>query len=230
MLPMTSFIVVAKEKKKREDYLNTFYKKENINAFDVTVITPENTVKQNTQSIGIEDIKHMQKKIFLKPLKSKTKAVVIDDAQLLTIEAQNALLKILEEPPEHTLLILSSQTKETLLPTILSRCQLIVLEEEAIKLSEKELTELTAFLENLPVLPIGEKLKKAEQLAKEKEKAVAWTGKLILVLRESLLENPSAETLEQIRKFQNLYTLLKTTNVNTRFAIENTLLMLTNDQ
>jgi DNA polymerase-3 subunit delta' len=227
---MTSFIVVAKEKKKREDYLNTFYKKENINAFDVTVITPENTVKQNTQSIGIEDIKHMQKKIFLKPLKSKTKAVVIDDAQLLTIEAQNALLKILEEPPEHTLLILSSQTKETLLPTILSRCQLIVLEEEAIKLSEKELTELTAFLENLPVLPIGEKLKKAEQLAKEKEKAVAWTGKLILVLRESLLENPSAETLEQIRKFQNLYTLLKTTNVNTRFAIENTLLMLTNDQ
>ena len=224
MLPMTSFIVVAKDKKKREAFLQNFYKTHEIDTFDVTILALETTVKQNTQSIGIEDIKSMQKKLFLKPIKSKNKAVVIAEAELLTIEAQNALLKVLEEPPEHTLLILSSQTKETLLPTILSRCQLIVLEEKTIQLSEKEATELHAFLQTLPELSIGDRLKKAEQLAKDKEKAVKWIGKLILVLRESLLQTPSEETLTSIRKFQTLHTLLKTTNVNLRFAIENTLL------
>jgi DNA polymerase III delta prime subunit len=221
---MTSFIVVAKDNEKRETYLTNFYKTHQITVFDVTVITSENTIKQNSQSIGIEDIKNMQKKLFLKPINSKDKAVVIANAQLLTPEAQNALLKVLEEPPEHTFILLSTQTKETLLPTIISRCQVIQLEEEIPKLSEKDSKEFTEFLKNFAELSIGEKLKKAEQLAKDKDKAIIWLGKLILASREALLQTPSMEMLSVVRKFQTLHTLLKTTNVNARFAIENMLL------
>lgn len=230
---MTSFIVVATDKTKRDEYLKDFYAKHTIDPFDVTILALETSVKQNTQSIGIEDVKQMQKKIFLKPIKSEKKAIIIDEAELLTIEAQNALLKILEEPPAHTLIILSTSTKETLLPTILSRCQIIQLEEEQQAISEKEKEELQTFLESLPELGIGERLKIAETVAKDKNKAIEWISKLILVARENLLKKHSLETpdtfdtpdtLDTLKKLQSLHTLLKTTNVNARFAIENTLL------
>lgn len=227
---MTSFIIVATAKTKRDGYIKDFCEKQNIDSFDQTTLALENSVKQNTQSIGIEDIKQMQKKIFLKPIKSKLKAIIIDEAELLTIEAQNALLKILEEPPEHTIIILSSETQETLLPTILSRCQLIQLEEEQQTLSEKEREELQIFLEEFSRWGIGERLKKAEQLAKDKEKAIEWITKLIIVSRENMLQSNN-KTMKQwnslIKSFQTLHTTLKTTNVNPRFAIENTLLQLT---
>lgn len=224
---MTSFIIVATDKSKRESYIQTFITKQKIDVFDITTLSIETSVKQNTQSIGIEDIKQMQKKVFLKPIKSEQKAIIIDEAELLTIEAQNALLKILEEPPAHTFIILSTTTKETLLPTILSRCQIMQLAEETNKISDKEKTELQTFIQELPKWGIGERLKKAEQLAKDKEKAITWVAKLILVLREKMLQNKNTLSYATlIHNFQTLYTTLKTTNVNPRFAIENTLLSL----
>lgn len=234
---MTSFIVIATDKTKRDEYIHNFCNKQKIDAFDQTTLTLETSVKQNTASIGIEDIKQMQKKIFLKPIKSESKVIIIDEAELLTVEAQNALLKILEEPPAHTLIILSTNTKETLLPTILSRCQIIQLEEEQQTLSEKEKAELNTFLEEFSKWGIGERLKKAETLAKDKEKAIDWLGKLILVLREDILASYASNngTMKQsnnelIKSFQTLHTTLKTTNVNPRFAIENTFLQLTTSE
>lgn len=230
---MTSFIVIAKDKQKRDQYLADFFKQHEIDTFDITVLNLETSAKQNTQSLGIEDIKQIQKKIFLKPIKSKVKAIVIDEAELLTIEAQNALLKILEEPPNHTLIILATNTKETLLPTIISRCQVIQLEETEIKLSAKETLELENFLATLPTWGIGERLKKAETLAKDKQKTIEWIEKLILVLRKQLIANTSNQKsstlhsqLSILKSLQSLHTLLKTTNVNPRFALENTLLAL----
>jgi len=233
---MTSFIVVSTNKNKRDEYIAHFCDEKQIDTFDRTNLTLETSVKQNTQSIGIEDIKQMQKKIFLKPIKSEMKAVIVDDAQLLTHEAQNALLKVLEEPPAHTMLFLSTDSKETLLPTILSRCHIVELETVGTKLTDKELADYNDFIERLNNLSVGERLKKAEMLAKDKDKAIIWIGKLILVLREKLLESSNNETASnasdamqqfsnRIKSFQALHTLLKTTNVNPRFAIENTLFL-----
>lgn len=226
---MTSFIIIAIEKNKRDEYIKDFCEKKQIDTFDQTTLALETSVKQNTASIGIEDIKQMQKKIFLKPIKSEQKAIIIDEAELLTIEAQNALLKILEEPPAHTLILLSTSTKETLLPTILSRCQVIQLEEDQMKLSDKEKEEIKNFLQILPEMGIGERLKKAEQLAKDKGKAIEWITKIILVLRANMLQSDNATVNQwsnQIKSFQSLHTTLKTTNVNPRFAIEHSLLAL----
>jgi DNA polymerase III delta prime subunit len=235
---MVSFIIVAKEKKKREAYCKKFAEKHAINAFDITVIEKDET---KMQSIGIETIKQIHKKIFFKPIKSKDKLVIIEDAQLLTPEAQNALLKVLEEPPAHTFILLTTESQEALLPTILSRCQIIILEEEKKKMSEKTIEELNDFIQILPELSIGERLKQAEILAKDKEKAIKWIENVILILREELLKNYSLSEgvkateskssnqtnslqARTIKSFQKLHTLLKTTNVNPRFAIENTLL------
>ena len=225
---MTSFIISSSNKNQRELYISDFCKSKHIDKFDIALIDKESNAK-TTQSIGIAEIKDLHKKIFLKPVNSKTKAVILEDAHLLTIEAQNALLKVLEEPPDNTIIILSVEAKESLLPTILSRCKLIELEPENTKLSDVENIEFIEFIKNLPEMKIGDKLKKAEELAKDKDKAVIWIGKLILALREEMLEeNSEAQPagLETIKSFQTLHTLLKTTNVNPRFAIENTLLNL----
>jgi DNA polymerase-3 subunit delta' len=230
---MVSFIIIAKEKKKRETYISDFANKQKIDPFDITILDKSASLK-TTQSIGIETVKLIQHKLFFKPLKSSNKIVVIEDAQLLTPEAQNALLKILEEPPANTFIFLGTETRESLLSTILSRCQIIELQEEQTTLSDRTYEELNNFIERLPELSIGEKLKHAEQLAKDKEKAVKWIENLILVLREQLLQkyvqtkstNQITHTpqLSTLTSFQSLHTLLKTTNVNPRFAIENTLL------
>jgi DNA polymerase III delta prime subunit len=234
---MVSFIIVAKEKNKRKAYVDEYAKNLQINHFDITIIEKDLNSKQATQSIGIEIIKLLQAKIFLKPIKSANKMVILEDAQLLTPEAQNALLKVLEEPPANTYIILGTEAKSTLLPTILSRCQIIQLEEENKKISEETQEELHAFIQKFPGFPIGSRLKYAEQISKDKEKAITWIEDLILILREKILKKYSDETLtttdsyaisqtDTIRKFQSLLTLLKTTNINPRFAIEHTLLSL----
>ncbi|MBA3724580.1 MAG: hypothetical protein H0W89_06900 [Candidatus Levybacteria bacterium] len=184
---MVSFLITAKDKDKRIAYARDFCTKQQIDKFDITLIEKDTSAKTSTQSIGIEEVKNMQKKIFFKPIKSETKAVIIEDAQLLTTEAQNALLKVLEEPPAHTIIILGSDSKEVLLPTILSRCQLIALEEERPKLTEKARGDFAEFIERLPAMPIGDKLKKAELLAKDKDKAMIWVEKILIVLRDQTL-------------------------------------------
>lgn len=229
---MTSFIVTSTEQKKRREYIQKYCKKLSIDSLDITTIQKDTALKQNINTIGIEEIKNMQKKLFLKPIKSPTKAVIIEDAQLLTTQAQNALLKVLEEPPDHTIIVLSSDSKETLLPTIISRCRIIELEEKKEKLSDGEMQEMTELIENLPKMPVGEKFKKAEALAKDKEKAIIWTEKVILALREHILQSKNYNNLtikqfNNIKYFQSLHTLLKTTNVNPRILLETTLLSIT---
>ena len=233
---MVSFIIIAKDKKKREAYVKEYAKKYKVNIFDITTVKKDVNSKTNTTSIGIEIIKSLQKNIFFKPIKSKIKLVVIEDAQLLTPEAQNALLKVLEEPPANTHIMLGTESIETLLPTIQSRCQIIILEEEKKELSEKMIEELSTFIATLPELTIGEKLKHAEQLAKDKEKALVWIENIIFMLRGQLMqfyiqnENPQSAIrnphINILKSFQSLHTLLQTTNVNPRFAIERTLLSL----
>lgn len=229
---MTSFIIVSSDKEKRMAYCTQFAVEHTINTFDSTIIEKDTDSKTTTKSIGIESIKNVQKKLLFKPLKSKDKLVIIEDAQLLTPEAQNALLKSLEEPPEHTFIILAADSQEAFLPTIRSRCQIIELETEKPVISEKERTAILTVVEELPTMSLGEKLKLAEQLAKDKDKAVLWIERLITILHEQLLQTANEESHHSLltshssllTSFQSLHTILKTTNINPRFAIEHTLL------
>lgn len=76
-------------------------------------------------SIGIDAIRDLKNFLFEKPVNSKMRVAVINDAHLMTDQAQNAILKIAEEPPEHALLILIVSNLESLIRTVLSRFQKI---------------------------------------------------------------------------------------------------------
>jgi len=73
--------------------------------------------------IGIDDIRGLQRLTNLPPYEGKCKVFIIDDAEYLSTEAANSLLKILEEPPQRVVWLLLAAEEEHLLPTIISRCQ-----------------------------------------------------------------------------------------------------------
>lgn len=84
---------------------------------DIDIIGPDGS------TIKIEQIRILRNKVQLKSYEGQTKVIIIKDAHLLTPEAANSLLKILEEPPQQTLFILTAPEALRILPTILSRCQ-----------------------------------------------------------------------------------------------------------
>jgi DNA polymerase-3 subunit delta' len=73
--------------------------------------------------IGFDDIRGLQRLANLPPYEGKCKVFIIDDAEYLSTEAANSLLKILEEPPPRIVWLLLAAEEEHLLPTIISRCQ-----------------------------------------------------------------------------------------------------------
>ena len=78
---------------------------------------------ESGQTIAIEEARRIKNFVSLSSGGGQYKFVVIDDANLMTPEAQNALLKILEEPNRSSILILVTASSEALLPTITSRCE-----------------------------------------------------------------------------------------------------------
>jgi DNA polymerase-3 subunit delta' len=86
---------------------------------DLILIEPEE------KEIKISQIRELIWKLSLKPYSASLKVAIIDKAHLMNQEAQNCFLKTLEEPKKNTYLILITEYPESLLPTILSRCQII---------------------------------------------------------------------------------------------------------
>ncbi len=86
---------------------------------DLQLISPD---KQ--QSIGIDQIRQLIPWLSISPLQAPTKYAIITHGHLLTQEAQQSLLKTLEEPPADSAVILIASSTHNLLPTIISRCQI----------------------------------------------------------------------------------------------------------
>ena len=101
------------------DECSSCRKIEHHNHPDVRIIAPENG------SIKIEQIRDLKRESIYKLYEGRKKVWIIEEADKFGLAAANSILKILEEPPPQTILMLISQTKEGLLPTILSRCEII---------------------------------------------------------------------------------------------------------
>ena len=72
---------------------------------------------------GINEIREIREKVKYLPTLSRKKVYIIDEVHMLTTDASNAFLKVLEEPPEHILFIMATTEPHKVLPTIMSRCQ-----------------------------------------------------------------------------------------------------------
>ena len=86
---------------------------------DFLVIRPEKGV------IKIDQIRNLSRELTYPPYESKVRVVVLEDVQTMRREAANSLLKTLEEPPENNVLILTAESSQEILPTLISRCQVV---------------------------------------------------------------------------------------------------------
>lgn len=92
-------------------------------------------------SFGVEEVREMINQMYIKPFSGDKKIFIFDDASALTPAAQNALLKVIEEPPAYGMIILCAKKEEDLLPTVLSRIT------HKFKLTAPSTAEIQHFLE-----------------------------------------------------------------------------------
>lgn len=104
---------------------------------DIIYVTHE---KPNT--ISVEDIRaQVNNDVAIKPYSSNYKVYIINEADKMTVQAQNALLKTLEEPPGYAVILLLVSNMQALLPTILSRCVILNMKPVSDELVKKYLME-----------------------------------------------------------------------------------------
>ncbi len=125
---------------------------------------------EDTKNIKIEQIRFMQEKIAEKPIISNKKVYIIDNADTMTVEAQNCLLKTLEEPPEYAVIVLIASNESKLLNTIKSRCMKVSFEAISDENIRKYIEEnITKDVTPNMVSMCGGSIEKAKTIADKKE-------------------------------------------------------------
>ncbi|PJA91076.1 MAG: hypothetical protein CO135_03180 [Candidatus Levybacteria bacterium CG_4_9_14_3_um_filter_35_16] len=218
-----SFLISSKDIDKSLEFCKKICKENNIDNFDVTILDQE-------KATGIGDIRDLQEKISLKPLMGKQKAVILNSGKGISQEAQNSLLKALEEPPANTFIFLIVLNKDVVLPTIISRCKIIDLNNQVV-LSEDETRDFEEKFSEFLKDSLSEKLKLAESLAKDKDSALEWLEKIILGARIKMINpetnrNGSLNYQKKITVLQKRHIELKNSNANLRLGLEDLFLNL----
>lgn len=227
---MNSYLLIAKTQKTQEEKASTLCQTLAIDPLDITIIrAKESLEKKATDDTskklkGIALIREIYKTIHLTPVKGKEKALVILEADGLSIPAQNSLLKTIEEPPKHTKVMLTTENKHLLLQTILSRC--LIIEESDLGKKMKERTQELS--EDFIPQSLSQALVLAEKHAKDKQTALLTLEEELGEARDILINEVSTQTnpekipfyLSLLKSYTKTYQIIKTTNTNLRFALE----------
>ena len=124
-------------------------------------------------SIGVEDIRaQINNDIGIKPYSSPRKVYIMNEGEKMTVQAQNALLKTLEEPPEYAVILILTANVESLLPTILSRCVVLNMKpvpDHKVKKYLMEELEIPDYKANICVAFARGNIGKAKMLASSEE-------------------------------------------------------------
>ena len=135
---------------------------------DIIFITHE---KPNT--IGVDDIRsQINGDVAIKPYSGPKKIYIMNEGEKMTVQAQNALLKTLEEPPEYAVILILTTNANSLLPTILSRCVVLNMKpvrDEQIKRFLMESMEVPSYKADICTAFARGNVGKARMLAKSEE-------------------------------------------------------------
>ena len=182
---------------------------------NVKFIRP-NTEK-NDYKIYIENIRDLKSFMFFKPYSGEYKIAVIDDADAMTVEAANAILKILEEPPKKSPFFLVSSKPKLLPRTILSRCETVVFPPKP-EIQTEEMSEALAELRKVARQNIAERIKYAKQLH-EKGDYAKLVNLWLRSLRLQLVDKPASAPI--LRRLLHLSHIVSQPQYNHRIALEN---------
>lgn len=171
-------------------------------------------INEDGSSISIELVRDVTQMLSFGSYQGATRQVILLSLDKASIQAQNALLKLLEEPPTKTQIWLTSSSNTAVLPTIVSRCQEIVIVS---KKNETDSTD-TAIIDQIESLSYRELSEYAEKHA-DKETAQKLVENLIKNIHQNLANQPAHHTaVLQILLQTKLYI---DANVNVRLSLEN---------
>jgi DNA polymerase-3 subunit delta' len=174
---------------------------------DLIIVEPEDG------RLKIDQIRELQRELILSPYEGRWRVCIITDFQTATTEAANALLKTLEEPPAPVVLILIATDSNSLLPTIVSRCQVLPLRavptsqiERALAERWPEQTESANVLARLSAGRIGWAIQAMENPAMLEQRRQDLES-----LRDLLQQNTAGrlETADKLSKREDLPELLR---------------------
>lgn len=222
-------------------------------ALNETLIIHPQLGESSEASVGIDAMRHLKKFLYEKPVNLKYRVAIINDADLMTDQAQNAILKIAEEPPEYALIILVAGNTEALLPTILSRFQKVyfgaVAKEEIKKLLISEYKVKVPRAQEVAELSFGRPGRAIDFINNEKFIAIRrevgeYLGKKIshkdLVSELADIENKDKiepflaeliaelsrdpkKNIEALKLLAHRLSMIKTWNTNRRLQLESAL-------
>lgn len=190
----------------QEAYISSFIKAHSVPSYHVIKL----------ENCKISQVRLLQHTISLKLKEGEIRVIIISNP---TLEAQNSLLKTVEDATAQNILFFVSGTKDQLLPTILSRCQIVNLDNEKKEVDielfnkiQKVLVTSSNPFEVLSLLPLVIETEDIESV--------------LLVLRSLLIKDLTLApvVLPVLRKLHTSYKLTKTNNVNKKMALEISLL------
>ena len=207
---MHSFIIVANNKSGK-DIANTIAPYEIGKSID-------NFFIDTKENIGIDTVRDIKKFLQNKPYENTHKIIFINSSHLLTPQAQNSLLKTLEEPPDNSLIFLITTNIDKLLPTVISRCQIIKDNQTPLTKTPKE----NLFIEvekNLKNLNPGQKITLAGKFAYPKTKAKSFCKDSIHHLKSLLKESPTNKTATNLKLAHSTLLRLEN-NIDPKLSLE----------
>lgn len=210
-----SILISGGTKRLRKEKVMEYVLKSNFQSSSNNPDILEIDVPEDKRTIGIEAIRNLIKFLNTKPFSHKLKWVVIYNADKMTTEAQNALLKTLEEPEEYMHIALEARSEELLLATIVSRCKRIRIKSsfENEQDSSKEWLKLTDLLK----MNVGKRLEWAEETAKLPKSEIINILDSWLIEGHLNIHRIDSKFLSRVIKVR---TDLDKTNVNTKLALE----------
>jgi hypothetical protein len=185
---------------------------------DLLVIEPDKpALTRRGRSIGIKEIRSLQKFLQRKPYKKDKKTVVVGQAETMTLAAQQAILKTLEEPPANSQIILLCQHEHQLLDTIVSRCRVKkisdpVLNESALKTQEKLYLQLSR-------AKIPERFTLVAAYSTNNLSAKEFVTQQLYYLHHLLRQKPETVNVKLITALDKARAALKV-NVNPKLTLE----------
>jgi len=154
-------------------------------------------------TIGIDSIRDLKYFLWQKPTNSSRRVAIVKEAENLTPEAQNAALKIVEEPPESTLIIFISNVEDNLFPALTSRLQKVyfsgVAKSDAARITADKYADLRGYIEEII----------------ENNQVDQFFESLINDLRKDPVKNS-----KQLKETLSRLTLMKQFNVNKRLQLK----------
>ena len=157
-------------------------------ALQCDLASPDTIVLSTTgPSLGIDEVRRLRRSLSLRPLHKTHKTAVILEAEKLTIEGQNALLKILEEPPADAAIILVARDQDLLLPTVISRCQITFVTSPPAKLSSDEKTQAEKILNLIKEKNLAAGFAWAKEAGSKRDDALAAIDQLLIACHDNIV-------------------------------------------